>query len=141
MVPPATPSWSLDPQLARDTVLVGDLPLSRLLAMDDMAYPWLLLVPRWPGATELLDLDEADQSQLLRETTQVGRALKDLTGCDKLNVAAIGNVVRQLHIHIVARRVGDPAWPRPIWGLASPVRHETESLVRFINALRSRLAL
>ena len=108
------PAWSLHPQLARDTVLVGDLALARVLAMNDANYPWLVLVPRRAGVVEIIDLDEADRGRLMAEIAQVSAALKRLTTCDKLNVAAIGNIVPQLHVHVVARRTGDAAWPKPV---------------------------
>src|SRR5262245_41381508 len=98
------PGWSLHPQLEQDSVTIADLPLSRLLLSRDANYPWLLLVPRHPGASELIDLDVAEQAQLMTEIDTVSCALKAVTACDKLNVAAIGNVVPQLHFHIVARR-------------------------------------
>jgi diadenosine tetraphosphate (Ap4A) HIT family hydrolase len=133
--------WELDPQLERDTGSVGDLPLSRVLASRDASYPWVILVPRQPAVVELIDLVDADQAQLTREIAQVARALKSLTHCDKLNIAAIGNVVAQLHIHVVARRRDDPAWPKPIWG-AVPARPYTPgALDRFIASLRRELRL
>src|SRR5215471_9126079 len=95
------PSWSLHPRLEQDTEPVGDLPLSRLLVHNDANYPWLLLVPRRPGACEIIDLDEADQRQLMVEIAMASRALKAVAVCDKLNIAAIGNVVPQLHVHVV----------------------------------------
>src|SRR5262249_31580422 len=104
--PASRPVWSLHPQLARDTAPIGDLALSRVLVMNDASYPWVILVPRVGGAVEIIDLDEAERGRLMAEIAQVSAALKDLTGCDKLNVAAIGNVVPQLHVHVVARRAG-----------------------------------
>src|SRR3984957_7404598 len=94
--------WSLHPQLAADTVPVGDLALSRMLAMNDADFPWLILVPRRAGASEMIDLG-VEQATLMDEIALTSRALKEETRCDKLNVAAIGNVVPQLHVHIVAR--------------------------------------
>ena len=135
------PHWALDPQLARDTATVGDLALSRVLVSRDASYPWLILVPRRPGAVELIDLSDADQAQVMGEIAQVGRVLKALTACDKLNIAAIGNVVAQLHIHVVARRRGDAAWPKPIWG-AGPARSYTPDVLdEFITMLRRDLGL
>jgi diadenosine tetraphosphate (Ap4A) HIT family hydrolase len=106
----------LDPRLAADTHPVGDLPLSHLLLMDDARFPWLVLVPRIAGARELIDLDEADRRTLLTEVCDIGRALETLHAPDKLNIAALGNVVPQLHVHVVARRTTDAAWPQPVWG-------------------------
>src|ERR1700678_1508511 len=119
--PAMPPPWTLHPQLEHDTLTIADLPLSRLLLSRDANYPWLLLVPRRPGASEIIDLAAADQSQLMTEIDTVSRALAAVTACDKLNVAAIGNVVPQLHVHIVAWRRGDPAWPKAVWG-AVPAR-------------------
>lgn len=113
--------WTLHPQLDRDTVPVTDLALSRVLVINDANYPWLLLVPRRPAITEIVDLTDADQALLIREIARVSAALKRITGCDKINVAALGNVVPQLHVHVIARFRTDPAWPRPVWG-ALPAR-------------------
>jgi diadenosine tetraphosphate (Ap4A) HIT family hydrolase len=129
--------WSLHPQLSADTAFVCDLPLSRLLAMNDANFPWLILVPRREGASELFDLG-ADQAALTNEIALVSRALKDATRCDKLNVAAIGNVVPQLHIHIVARFRNDALWPKPVWG-AAPRAYDAAALDRFVAAIRERV--
>jgi diadenosine tetraphosphate (Ap4A) HIT family hydrolase len=141
--PPASvPSqWELHPQLASDTVAVGDLGLSRLMASRDANYPWLLLVPRRPGATEIIDLNVVDQSELLHEVSQVARALKSVTACDKLNIAAIGNVVAQLHVHIVARRRTDVAWPKPVWGAVPALAYAPGALERFVVAIRNEIGL
>ena len=136
-----SPHWELDPQLTRDTAKVGDLPLSRVLLSRDASYPWIILVPRRPGAVELIDLTDTDQAQVTREIAQVGRVLKAVTACDKLNIAAIGNVVAQLHIHVVARRRDDSAWPRPIWGAAPARTYVPDALDQFIATLRRDLAL
>jgi diadenosine tetraphosphate (Ap4A) HIT family hydrolase len=130
--------WSLHPQLAADTVPVCDLTLSRLLAMNDANFPWLILVPRRAGVSEIIDLGD-EQPALMNELSLVSRALKDETRCDKLNVAAIGNVVPQLHIHIVARRKDDAAWPKPVWGAVPRRAYETDAMERFVAAIRGRL--
>jgi diadenosine tetraphosphate (Ap4A) HIT family hydrolase len=137
----ASPAWSLHPQLEKDTINVGDLPLCRVVVIKDANYPWLLLVPRRPNVTEIIDLDEVAQAQLMTEIGRVARALKDVTKCDKLNIAALGNVVPQLHVHIVARRSSDAAWPRPVWGVAPPLDHDPEEVTVFINALRRKIWL
>lgn len=134
-------TFSLHPQLAADTVPVGDLPLSRVLLANDANYPWLILVPRRPGLTEIIDLPESEQSILLGEIAATGRALKAFTQCDKLNIAAIGNVVSQLHIHIVARRRSDAAWPKPVWGAAPAEIYEAKTMEALIGALREALPL
>ena len=134
-------TWSLDPQLARDTVALGDLPLSRVLVINDANYPWLLLVPRRIGVSEMIDLDEVEQAQLWTEIARAGRALKTVTECDKLNIAALGNVVPQLHVHVIARRIGDAAWPKPVWGAAPPLAYDKTDLDHFIQTLRKKLWL
>jgi diadenosine tetraphosphate (Ap4A) HIT family hydrolase len=144
MILPTTPlpeAWSLHPQLTRDTISIGDLPLSRVLVVNDANWPWLLLVPRAPGVSEIVDLDEVAQAQLMTEIVRVARALKTVTQCDKLNIAALGNVVPQLHVHVVARRAGDAAWPKPIWGAVAPLPHGKEDLEQFISAIRRKIWL
>jgi diadenosine tetraphosphate (Ap4A) HIT family hydrolase len=137
----AAPAFSLHPQLERDTAAVGDLPLSRVLLMNDANFPWLIMVPRRPGAVELFDLDARERTHLMDELALLAQLLKNLTGCDKINVAAIGNVVPQLHVHVVARRHDDPAWPRPVWG-ALPARPYGEvERDRLIEALRQKIDL
>lgn len=132
--------WSLDSQLARDTAMIGDLPLARVLAMNDANYPWLILVPRHPGTVEIIDLDDEQQAQLMDEIAMLARVLKDITACDKLNIAAIGNVVPQLHVHIVARSRRDAAWPQPVWGAAPALPYEPAELARFVARIRSEVA-
>ena len=109
-------SFSLDPRLAADSLPMGDLGLSRLLLMNDANYPWLILVPRLPGLVELTDLDRDDRIRLMDEIAVVSAALREATDPVKLNVAALGNMVRQLHVHLIARSETDPAWPGPVWG-------------------------
>ncbi len=138
-MPDAT--WSLHPQLAKDTINIGDLPLSRVLVIKDANYPWMLLVPRREGAVEIINLDEVAQAQLMTEIARVSRALKEITKCDKLNVAALGNMVPQLHIHIIARRTSDAAWPRPVWGVAPALPHDAEEVQHFIGAIRRKIWL
>jgi diadenosine tetraphosphate (Ap4A) HIT family hydrolase len=136
---PTSEPWSLHPQLARDTIAIGDLALSRVLVVNDANWPWLLLVPRRPGASEIIDLDEVERAQLMTEIARVARALKEVTACDKLNVAALGNVVPQLHVHVIARRSGDAGWPKPIWGAAPPLPHDPHELDRFVTAIKRKV--
>ena len=131
--------WSLHPQLEHDTVRIGDLALCRVLAIDDAIFPWLLLVPRRSGAVEIFDLADADAARLTEEIAVVSRVLKHITRCDKLNVAAIGNVVPQLHVHVVARWKTDPLWPRPVWGHMTPAPGDAAGFGRFVAAVRSGL--
>ena len=134
-------AWSLHPQLAKDTVPVGDLALSRVLLAADANYPWLILVPRLPTLVELIDLEENAQVQLLSEVAAAARALKNITECEKLNIAALGNQVPQLHVHIIGRRHSDAAWPKPVWGVVPPIAYEPHSLNGLLAALRRRLAI
>lgn len=134
-------TWSLHPQLAAETVSVGDLALSRVLLANDANYPWLILVPRRPGLTELIDLKSNEQVQLLTEIDAAARALKSITECEKLNIAAIGNLVAQLHVHVVARRHSDAAWPKPIWGVAPPTAYDEHSVRGLLSVLRRRLGV
>ncbi len=132
-------AWSLHPQLAQDTVPIGDLALSRLLLANDANYPWLILVPRRPGLVELIDLDDTAQVQLLSEVAAAARALKSITECEKLNIAALGNQVPQLHVHVIARRHSDKAWPKPVWDAASPAAYNPTVRDGLIGALRRAL--
>lgn len=126
---------ALDERLERDSYPVTELPLCQLRLMDDARYPWLMLIPRRRGASEVFDLDEADQQQLWREASRVGRAFKELLGGDKLNVASLGNMVPQLHVHLVLRRQDDDAWPGPVWGQGEPRRYDMDALA----AMRDRV--
>lgn len=124
--------FSLDPQLAAGTVFLADWPMCRVLLTNDKRFPWLVLVPRRDNIVEMIDLAETDQIALTGEIARASRALKDCaarrSGCDKLNVGMIGNVVPQLHVHIVARTRGDAEWPYPVWGRGHPVAYDGEEL-------------
>lgn len=132
-------AWHLHPQLAEDTVPVAELPLCEVRLMDDANHPWLVLVPRVADITEIIDLDPAQRSQLTAEIDIACRALKSLFKPDKLNVAALGNLVPQLHVHVIARYRDDIAWPRPVWGAANARPHPPEALVERVAALRALL--
>ena len=134
-------TFSLDPQLERDTTPVVDLPLTCVLLSNDANYPWLILVPRLPGIVELIDLEENAQIQLTGEIARVSAALKAVTSCDKLNVAAIGNVVPQLHVHVIARRRNDAAWPASVWGRAPAKAYDAAELSGFIDRIREEIGL
>jgi diadenosine tetraphosphate (Ap4A) HIT family hydrolase len=134
-------TWSLNPQLAQDTVPVGDLALSRVLLTNDANYPWLILVPRRPALIELIDLEPNEQVQLLAEIDAAARALKGAIPCDKLNIAALGNQVAQLHVHVIARRHSDAAWPKPVWGTAPPTPYAPSARASLIAALRRGLKI
>jgi diadenosine tetraphosphate (Ap4A) HIT family hydrolase len=132
-------SFALDPRLAADTHPIGECALSRLLLMDDARFPWLILVPRIAGARELFDLDGVDRASLLAELDGVGRALETLLRPDKMNIAALGNVVPQLHVHVIARYATDAAWPQPVWGRGEPVRYEPAARAARIAAVRDAM--
>ena len=141
ILPPSLADWELDPLLERDTTTVGDMPLSRVLLIKDATYPWLLLVPRRHLAVEITDLDMIEQAQLMSEIAHTGRVLKAHTGCDKINVAALGNVVSQLHVHIIARSRGDAAWPKPVWNVAPPKDYHPRERDKLIASLQQQLVL
>ena len=127
--------FTLDPRLEQDTLCLGAFPLSLLLLMNDSTYPWLILVPQRPEIREIYQLDPADQQQLLVESSHLAEVLAGLLHPDKLNIAALGNVVPQLHLHHVVRYRSDPAWPAPVWGKAPPVSY----LPAQLGALRASL--
>ncbi|MFO1155443.1 MAG: HIT family protein [Rhodospirillales bacterium] len=129
----------LHPQLQADTLLVGRLGLSRLLLMNDITYPWLILVPERAGISEIADLDAADRVVLIEEIALVSGALTAMLQPDKLNVAAIGNVVAQLHVHLVARFRSDPVWPAPIWGRTPPHPYNSAAAAELLARLRRTL--
>jgi diadenosine tetraphosphate (Ap4A) HIT family hydrolase len=114
--------FELHPRLAQDTLVIGDFPLSQLLLMNDAGYPWFILVPRRAGIREIFELEQDDQIQLLKESSQLSMVLSRIYEADKLNVAALGNMVPQLHLHHIVRYRSDPAWPKPVWGLF-PAQH------------------
>ena len=134
-------SFALDERLRRDTLVVGDWPLSRVLLMNDVRWPWLILVPRLEGLVELTDLDAAGRTQLTEEAALAAGFLKAHAGADKIDVGALGNIVRQLHLHIVARSIGDPAWPAPVWGHGGPRPYPDRAAQTLIMAAKTRLGL
>jgi diadenosine tetraphosphate (Ap4A) HIT family hydrolase len=113
--------FTLHPRLDAESLPVAELPLSAVRLMRDANYPWLLLIPRRAGLTEIVDLPPPERLQLMAEIGQASEALRSAVSCEKLNIAALGMVVRQLHVHVIARNPGDPAWPRPVWN-AAPAR-------------------
>lgn len=134
-------TWSLHPKLSELTTEIGDLPLSRVLLENDSNYPWLILVPRMAGVSEIIDLDPNEQVQLLGEIDAASRALKAAATFEKLNVAALGNVVKQLHVHVIGRSSTDATWPKPVWGLAPPVPYKPEARNVLVNKLRHELKM
>ena len=133
--------FTLDPQLVQLTHTIGRFSLSRVLMLDDARYPWLVLVPEIAGIEEIIDLSEADQQQLMKEIGSASRVVQKLYKPDKLNVGALGNRVRQLHVHVLARFVSDVAWPGPVWGVGQaqpyPPHMAGVTIDRFIEALQS----
>ncbi|ADZ72699.1 HIT domain-containing protein [Polymorphum gilvum] len=131
--------FDLNPRLEGDSLPVADLALCALRLMKDANYPWLLLIPRQPDLIEILDLAPADRLVLMEEIAAAAEALKGATGCDKLNIAALGNQVSQLHVHVIARFQGDAAWPDPVWGREPPAAYADGDRERLVAAVRERL--
>ncbi|MGH6798467.1 MAG: HIT domain-containing protein [Roseiarcus sp.] len=132
-------SFALDERLARGTFLVGDWPLSRVLLMNDARWPWLILVPQREGLVELTDLDPVARTQLMEEAARAARFLKAYAEADKINLGVLGNVVRQFHLHVVARAIGDPAWPGPVWGQGEATPYDAAAARALIAAAREGL--
>lgn len=128
--------FNLDPRLERDTRLIGEFELSRVLLMNDTRYPWVILVPKITGVTEVFQLEESQQHQLMLESNFVAKQLNDLVQADKINVAALGNVVSQLHIHHVARYKKDETWPAPVWGKGQAVVYSEQESNAVIQQLK-----
>ena len=131
--------FALHPQLAADTFEIGRLELSRVLLMNDARFPWLILVPERSDLTELLDLRPGELHRLSDEIRRASLGLRELFRPDKLNVAALGNMVPQLHVHVIARFENDPAWPAPVWGRVTANPYVPETLVERITLLRDTL--
>jgi diadenosine tetraphosphate (Ap4A) HIT family hydrolase len=132
-------SFSLHERLAADTAPVLELTLCSLRLMKDARFPWAILVPRRPGIREIHQLTQADQRQLLAEITKVSAAMERDWGADKMNVAALGNMVPQLHIHVIARFEGDAAWPGPVWGAGSAQAYGEDAAAATIARLNAAL--
>jgi diadenosine tetraphosphate (Ap4A) HIT family hydrolase len=132
--------FNLDPRLTSDTLPVSDLPISIVRLMNDARFPWVVLVPRRSGASEILDLSSEDRHQLFNEIVQVSSAVKMICTPKKLNVATIGNIVPQLHVHVVARNEGDAAWPRPVWGVGTAEPYTQADADAFVTSLKRALA-
>ncbi len=131
--------FQLDPRLIRDTKAITKLGLSQVLLMNDARFPWVILVPSMPGLTELHDLDSAWRTVLMEEIARTSSALTHLFSPDKINVGAIGNIVAQLHVHVVARNLGDAAWPGPVWGCGEPVPYVGDALAVMANKIGAAL--
>jgi diadenosine tetraphosphate (Ap4A) HIT family hydrolase len=132
-------NFQLDPRLAADTVPLGALELCDVRLMDDARFAWLVLVPRRDGCVEVDDLTADEQSLLWQEVGRAGAALRVVSPCDKLNLGALGNIVRQLHVHVVARVQGDAAWPGPVWGSGSAAPYPAAVRQALIERLHDEL--
>lgn len=128
--------FELDGRLAADTVEIGALPLCQVLLMNDAQYPWVILVPRRDGVREVFELSESDQRQLMLESNAVAKAMAEHFKAEKMNVAALGNMVPQLHIHHIARFSDDAAWPKPVWGVHPPLAYSDTELAERVSALK-----
>jgi diadenosine tetraphosphate (Ap4A) HIT family hydrolase len=129
-------AFALADRLLADTTAIVSLGLSELRLMDDARFPWLILVPRKEAAEEIADLDAGERAVLIEEIALVSGALQAATGCHKLNVGALGNIVRQLHVHVVARFKGDAAWPGPVWGAGPAIAYTAAERDRLLRELR-----
>ncbi len=132
--------FQLDPRLEQDTHDVMSFALCRVLLMNDARYPWLILVPARDGLAELHDLTAADQARLNEEIITVSRGLARMFAPEKINVGALGNIVRQLHIHVVARNIGDPAWPGPVWGHSAAEPYGADQLTDMLSRLTAEFS-
>ena len=130
-------TFELDPRLAADTVPVTELGICSVRLMDDARWPWLILVPRVAGARDLADLAHADQHAVLDDIDAASRVVRQVFAPFKLNVATLGNVVAQLHIHVIGRAPGDPAWPAPVWGVGVAVRHLASRRDELLTRIRA----
>lgn len=133
------PEFELDETLATVAIAICDLPLCSVRLMRDGRWPWLMLVPRIANLSEWYELDTAQQEQASREIALVSRVLKDLSGCEKINVGALGNMVRQMHIHVIARSTGDANWPGPVWGFGEPRPRTDAELAEWRGRVRDAL--
>jgi diadenosine tetraphosphate (Ap4A) HIT family hydrolase len=131
--------FHLHPRLEADTVFVADWALSRVLLMNDARYPWLILVPRRANLVELHDLSHAESLVLTDELRRAGGKLKTLAKAAKINIGALGNLVPQLHVHVIARNPGDATWPGPVWGQGQAVPYEAQAREALLARLKAQL--
>ncbi len=127
--------FDLDGRLETDSVFIADGPLSQFRLMNDARYPWLVLVPRIAAASEWLDLPEYQQQILLSEINTAGKILREHFPCEKINIGALGNIVRQLHVHVIARTSQDDAWPGPVWGQGKARAYSEDDLASLVTKL------
>ena len=134
-------AFTIDARLDADTRHIGDLPLARVLLMNDARFPWLILVPRVAGIRELIDLSHDDQQRLLADITRAAEAMRAIEKPDKLNIAMLGNVVPQLHVHVIARFTHDAAWPKPVWGVGERTPYHAHELIRYADEIAVALEI
>ncbi|MBN9033510.1 MAG: diadenosine tetraphosphate hydrolase [Rhizobiales bacterium 63-7] len=127
--------FELDGRLARDSILLTELGLCQVRLQNERRWPWLVLVPQRNGMSEIFDLPPEDQAALLSETTRVAAALKSVTDATKINIGALGNIVRQLHVHVIARAEGDDNWPGPVWGFGKAEPYDDAIKDEFVSRL------
>ena len=132
-------AFALDARLEADSLPVMKLSLCALRLMNDRRWPWLVLVPQRPGIEEMHELTPLDQAMLTFESNMVGEALKRVTSCTKINTGALGNIVRQLHVHVIARFEGDPAWPGPVWGFGKREAYDPDEMAALVEEIRAAL--
>ena len=132
-------TFKLDGRLEADSRPISVLGLCQLRLMNDRRFPWVLLIPQRPDMEEIFQLSPLDQTLLTFEAVETAKALKQVTQCAKINVAALGNQVRQLHVHVIARDRGDPAWPGPVWGVGKAEAYDTNSANALIEAIVKQL--
>lgn len=133
-------TFQLDSRLQADTIPIGDLALSSVLLLNNARFPWFVLVPRIPGASELTDLDDDRATQLMGEIRIATRVMMELSKPDKVNVGALGNIVTQLHVHVVGRFRSDPAWPGPVWGHGARMPYPAHAATALIERAASLFA-
>ncbi len=134
------PEFILDKRLQADCLYLHKMELCDLLLMNDNRWPWLILVPRIVDAKEIHQLNNQDQISLMHETKLISSVLADISGCEKINTGALGNIVRQLHVHVVGRNPGDANWPDPVWGYGERQPYQQEKQEDLMNDIRKRLA-
>lgn len=133
--------FELDPRLERDTIDFGSFTLCRVLLLNDCSYPWFVLVPQREALQEIYQLSEADRRLFCDESNQLSLWMKHYFNFDKLNIAALGNIVSQLHLHHVGRTIGDPAWPNPVWGYRPAVPYHAEDIEKLRCVIQSEFGL
>ena len=129
----------LDSRLEGDSIALGDLRFCQVRLMNDARWPWLLLVPQRPNVSELHDLSKAELANVALDSVDAARALKQITNCTKINCGSLGNIVRQLHIHVIARNENDPNWPNPVWGYGVPKNYTQDDQIELTTALKDKL--